>query len=112
MTRERAIPLRRALPRVRPRRARALLPLAALVVIAFLYYQPLTSYLDAKREVSVRQGQVERLRRQRAELELRLEQSRSLEVLAREARRVGYIRPGEQLYIVKGIAAWKREHGR
>lgn len=60
----------------------------------------------------MRRAQVVKLREQRAELELRLEQSRNLEVLAREARRVGYIRPGEQLYIIKGIAAWRRTPGK
>ena len=28
--------------------------------------------------------------------------------LAREARRIGYVKPGERLFIVKGIAAWQR----
>ena len=30
------------------------------------------------------------------------------EALAREARRLGYVKPGERLFIVKGIDAWRR----
>jgi hypothetical protein len=40
----------------------------------------------------------------------RLERATSLEELARAARRIGYVRPGEHLFIVKGTAAWKRTH--
>jgi len=32
---------------------------------------------------------------------------RSEAAVAREARRIGYVKPGEQLFIVKGIAAWR-----
>ncbi len=28
----------------------------------------------------------------------------------REARRLGYVKPGERLFIVKGINAWRRAH--
>ena len=35
---------------------------------------------------------------------------RSSDALAREARRLGFIRPGEHLFIVKGIQAWKKPH--
>jgi hypothetical protein len=30
--------------------------------------------------------------------------------LAREARRIGYVKPGERLFIVKGISSWQRAH--
>ena len=36
-----------------------------------------------------------------------MEQSTSLVVLAQQARRTGLVRPGEQLFIVKGIPAWR-----
>ena len=32
--------------------------------------------------------------------------------LAREARRIGYVKPGERLFIVKGINAWQRSRRR
>jgi hypothetical protein len=28
----------------------------------------------------------------------------------REARRLGLVKPGERLFIVKGIAAWRKNH--
>ena len=31
-------------------------------------------------------------------------------VLVREARRLGLVKPGEQLFIVRGIAAWRKKH--
>jgi hypothetical protein len=38
----------------------------------------------------------------------RLERATSLDELARAARRIGYVSPGEHLFIVKGTADWKR----
>jgi hypothetical protein len=41
-------------------------------------------------------------------LERKLRLSTSDGALAREARRLGLVRPGERLFIVQGIDAWKR----
>ena len=35
---------------------------------------------------------------------------RIVDELARDARLIGYVRPGEHLFIVKGTAEWKRQH--
>jgi hypothetical protein len=43
-------------------------------------------------------------------LQDRLQFSAGSDALAREARRLGFIRPGEHLFIVKGIQAWKKSH--
>ena len=43
-----------------------------------------------------------------ASLELRLTNSTSLAATQREARRLGYVLPGEQLFVVKGIPEWRR----
>jgi hypothetical protein len=32
------------------------------------------------------------------------------EQLVREARRLGLVKPGERLFIVKGIPAWRKHH--
>ena len=45
----------------------------------------------------------------KARLEHRLHGSTSLAILAREARALGYVRPGERLYIVKGIPQWRHQ---
>ena len=52
-----------------------------------------------------------RLRAEKKLLEQRVEQTTSLVVLAQQARRTGLVRPGEQLFIVSGIPAW-RHRGR
>jgi cell division protein FtsB len=84
------------------------LPLAVLGLVAFLYWQPLASYRQTRDELAQRQREVAELRAEKRLLEGRVEQSTSLVVLAQQARRTGLVRPGEQLFIVKGIPAWRR----
>ncbi len=78
--------------------------------MAFLYYRPITSYVQTSSELRARKAQVAALRSERARLERRLAFTTSDAALAREARRIGYVKPGERLFIVKGIAAWERAH--
>jgi cell division protein FtsB len=80
------------------------------VVLGFLYYRPLSSYLETRHALDARRADVAALRATRAQLEIRLEASSSANALARAARSIGYVRPGEQLFIVKGIAQWRRGH--
>jgi cell division protein FtsB len=81
---------------------------AVLALGAFLYWHPLSRYVDARSELARRERDVAELQAEKAVLEQRLEQSTNLAVLAREARRTGLVGPGEQLFIVKGIDAWRR----
>ena len=83
-----------------------------LAVTAYLYYQPLSSYFDTKSDLAEARAEVEALQVAKHELDQRLAFSTSEEATRREARRIGYIRPGEQLYIVKGIPDWRRAHAR
>lgn len=95
----------------RSRRRLRLLWLGALVAIAaYLYYQPLSSYLETRNQLAAARTEVETLRIAKAELEVRLRSSTSVEATKREARRIGYVLPGEQLFVVKGIPAWRRAH--
>jgi cell division protein FtsB len=96
----------------RPRRFRVLIAAALLAVAAYLYYQPLSTYFDTKSDLAQARAEVEALREAKHELDQRLAFSTSEEATRREARRIGYIRPGEQLYIVKGIPDWRRAHAR
>jgi hypothetical protein len=81
----------------------------ALVGIAiYLYYRPLASYLETRNDLATRRSEVETLRIAKADLEIRLANSTSLEAAQREARLAGYVRPGEQLFVVKGIPDWRR----
>ena len=85
-----------------------MLPVVVLCLVGFLYWHPLSRYLDTRSELAQRQQDVVELRAEKAVLEKQLEQSTDLVALAREARQTGLVRPGEQLFIVKGISAWRR----
>jgi cell division protein FtsB len=93
----------------RSRRRLRLLSLLALVGVAvYLYYTPLASYFETRNDVAARRAEVEALRIAKTELELRLANSTSLEATRRESRRAGYVLPGEQLFVVKGIPEWRQ----
>ncbi len=82
------------------------LALAAIALVALLYARPLQSYFGTKHELAQRAGEVKALKQERRQLQRRLARSTTPEALAREARRLGLVRPGERLFIVKGISAW------
>ncbi|MBA3401352.1 MAG: septum formation initiator family protein [Actinobacteria bacterium] len=85
--------------------------LTALVGLSvYLYYQPLASYFEARADLAGQRVEVERLRIAKAGLERRLVNFTSVEAAQREARRIGYVLPGEQLFVVKGIPEWRRVH--
>jgi cell division protein FtsB len=86
------------------------LAVAIVAFIAFLYSQPLRSYLSARDALAERSQEVRSLRAEKLRLQRRLAEGDTPEALTREARRLGYIKPGERLFIVKGIAAWRRAH--
>ncbi len=92
------------------RRLRLVLPIVVLTVMAFLYYRPLSSYRQTHDQLGARQAQVAALRVEKGRLERLLARTTSDAALAREARRIGYVKPGERLFIVKGIAAWDHRH--
>jgi septum formation initiator len=79
-----------------------------LVLVALLYYRPLKAYVDARGELSQQRAVVHRLQEEKAILERRLGASTSPATLAREARALGYVRPGEHLIIVTGINGWRK----
>ena len=85
------------------------LAVGALLLVALLYYRPLKAYVDARGELGRRDAVVQKLQADKARLEHRLHGSTSLAILAREARALGYVRPGERLYIVKGIPQWRHQ---
>jgi cell division protein FtsB len=88
---------------------RRLFAVGALVLIGLLYYRPLKAYVDAHAQLAQRQQAVLKLKEQRARLKVQLGSSTSVATLAREARaRLGYVRPGEHLFIVKGINEWRK----
>ena len=84
------------------------LALGALVLVALLYYRPLKAYVDARSQLSQRRAVVHRLEHEKTNLERELGLSTSVATIAQEARALGYVRPGEHLFIVKNIDAWRK----
>ncbi len=98
----------------RPPRSRLLLRwlgVGVLCLVGFLYYRPAQTYFQKRHALATRTEEVQRLRAQKARLQRLVAASTSDAALAREARRLGLVKPGEQLFIVKGIAKWRRAHG-
>jgi hypothetical protein len=83
-----------------------------LLLVGLLYYRPLRAYVDARGEESQRAAAVHKLQVEHAKLVKQLGSSTSLATLAREARALGYVKPGEHLFIVKGIQAWRQRERR
>lgn len=98
--------------RKRPSRSSLVLRWAAvgaLVLVGLLYYRPVRTYLERRDAVAARQAQVDVLAARREALERRLRYVSGDAAVAREARRLGYVKPGERLFIVKGIPAWRAQ---
>jgi len=97
----------RAARLTRKRRGRLLL-VGVAALVAFLYYRPLTSYLHTRSTLKARSTEVSQLKAEKTYLEAKLARSTSVAAVQRDARRIGFVRPGEQLFIVKGIPEWRR----
>jgi cell division protein FtsB len=95
----------------RPRRRRKLMRwivLGVFVLLALLYYRPVRAYVETKRALEARAAEVEALSARKRQLQGRLAEIRSGATLVRGARRLGLVKPGEQLFIVRGIPEWRR----
>jgi cell division protein FtsB len=82
------------------------LAVGAIVLVGLLYARPLRSYVSTKHDLARRLADVKALETQKRELKRRLADASTPEALERQARRLGLVRPGERLFIVKGISAW------
>ena len=102
---------KRSTRKARTRRTKLLLRwslVATALVVGFLYYRPLSSYLHTRSSLQERAAEVRVLRQEKTRLEARLADSTTVAALAREARWLQLVRPGERLYIVRGIKEWRR----
>jgi cell division protein FtsB len=81
-------------------------------LIGYAYYHPLRSWIETRQELQSRRAEVAQLVAQKRELQQRVQASGRLDSLTQQARQLGYLRPGEHLFIVKGIKAWERAHSR
>ena len=84
-----------------------LLALGALVLVGVLYWKPIRSYQHTRAVLAHREAEVGRLQAQQRQLEARISTVGIGAERVREARRLGFVKPGEQLFIVRGIAAWR-----
>ncbi len=89
-----------------------LLGLGVVCAIAVAYVQPVRAYLAAEGQVASRAAEKSALLERRAALERRLAETRTDAFVEREARRLGLVRPGERLFVVKGVDAWDRARSR
>jgi len=97
--------------RLRPR-LRRLAPIAVVLVVGYLYYRPLSNWFAMRRALVQSTAEVHALSAEKASLERDVEQATSLTQLEWSARQLGLVRPGERLFIVKGIPQWRRAHAR
>jgi cell division protein FtsB len=94
----------------RRRNLRRWLAVAAFGVVALLYYRHVHAYLSTKHTLAQRADEVRMLQAQHSALERQLAQSDTGTALVRASRRLGLVKPGEQLFIVTGISTWRRAH--
>jgi cell division protein FtsB len=87
-----------------------LLALGGLVLIAVLYWKPLHTYMHTKQELQHRRAQVASLQAQKVQLQQRMASIADGDTLVREARRLDLVKPNERLFIVNGIADWRKSH--
>jgi cell division protein FtsB len=89
-----------------------LLAIGGILLVTFLYWKPLHSYVKTKHELQAQHAQVQSLRAEKARLQRRIAQATTGNQLVREARRLGLVKPGEKLYIVRGISQWRAKQKR
>jgi cell division protein FtsB len=93
--------------RLRPTRV---LAIGALALVAFLYWRPIHTYLHTKRALQTRRAEVRALTSEKSKLEQKIALANTGPELIRQGRMLGLVRPGEQLFIVRGVAAWRHRN--
>src|SRR4051812_24048930 len=88
--------------------ARRWLAVLVIALIGYAYYHPLRSWLGTRSELHSRSTEVAQLAAQERELRQRAQALQTLDSVAKQARQLGYIRPGEHLFIVRGIKGGKK----
>jgi cell division protein FtsB len=103
---------RRTRRRKPPRSVLALrwLGIAVVAGIVVGYAKPLQSFQSARNDVERQRAELRELERENARLGRQLALAETDEFIAREARKDGRVRKGEQLFIVD-TADWRARHG-
>ncbi|HEY3190869.1 MAG TPA: septum formation initiator family protein [Solirubrobacteraceae bacterium] len=101
-----AAPARRAPPQVhaiRWDRVGRIVLLGVLFGLVVLYVGPARSYVQALGQAKAREAEVRTLQREHDRLEARRRALSRPGVIEAEARRLGYVKPGERPYIVEDL---------
>ena len=77
--------------------------LCVLAGLLVLYIGPARNYVSALGQAKARDAEVQRLEREQARLKARRAALRRPGTLEREARRLGYVKPGERPYVVEDL---------
>lgn len=72
-----------------------LLVLVALLIVGFLLTAPVMRNIEASEKIDVKQAELEKEQAKTEDLRLRQELANDLGFLEEEARRIGYVLPGE-----------------
>ena len=87
-----------------------LLAIGALVLVAYLYWRPIHTYLRTKQALQTRHAQVNALSTEKASLEKKIARANTGPDLIRQGRMLGLVRPNEQLFLVRGVSAWRHRN--
>jgi cell division protein FtsB len=90
-------------PQIRWDRVGRVALLCVLAGLVLLYIGPARSYLAALGQAKARRAEVATLQREHDRLERLRHALVRPGVLEAEARRLGYVKPGERAYIVEGL---------
>ena len=91
------------LPAIRWDRVGRCALLAVFAGIVLLYLGPARSLLAAWGQSKARSGEVRALQREHDHLEARKRALEKPGVMEQEARRLGYVKPGERAYVIRGL---------
>jgi cell division protein FtsB len=89
--------------RVRWDRVGRIVLLCVLLGIVALYIGPARSYWSALGESKTKRAEVQRLQREHDRLQARKKALSQPETLEREARKLGYVLPGEKAYVIEDL---------
>jgi len=91
------------LPAIRWDRVARIALLCVLGMLVVLYVGPARSYVQALGEAKVHNAEVRQLQLEHSRLEARAKALRNPAVIEAEARRLGYVKPGERPFVITDL---------
>ena len=90
-------------PQIRWDRVGRVALLFLLIGIVGLYVRPALSYVDTRGRAAAQERELRRLQAEHRRLLARRGALRRPGTLEREARKLGYVKPGERAYVIEGL---------